>query len=70
MKETEKFSYKESRAKEKKFVRYKDGCEIYAMGLSKFQELAKKAGAVYKINHMALVNTEILDDYLEQFKVQ
>ena len=37
---------------------------------SKFQEIAKEAGAIYKINQMVLVNTEILDSYLEQFKVE
>ena len=39
------------------------------MGITKFQEIAKLAGAVYKINQMVLVNTEILDQYLETFKV-
>ena len=39
------------------------------MGITKFQEIAKLAGAVYKINQMVLVNTEILDQYLEKFKV-
>ena len=40
------------------------------MGMSKFQEIAKEAGVIYKINQMVLVNTEILDSYLEQFKVE
>lgn len=34
------------------------------MGIT-IQEIAKLAGAVYKINQMVLVNTEILDQYLE-----
>ena len=63
------FNYKEAEAKKKKFLRYKEGCEIYSMGITKFQEIAKLAGAVYKINQMVLVNTEILDQYLETFKV-
>ena len=70
MKDTEKFSYAEARAKEQRFVRYKEGCKLYGMGMSKFQEIAKEAGAVYKINHMSLVNTEILDAYLEHFRVK
>ena len=53
----------------KMFIRYREGCEIYSMGITKFQEIAKLAGAVYKINQMVLVNTEILDQYLEKFKV-
>ena len=34
-----------------------------------FQELAKDAGAIYKVGKMALVNCEILDEYLETFKL-
>ena len=33
----------------KKFVRYDEGAKIYSMGLHSFQNLAKDAGAVYKI---------------------
>lgn len=63
------FNYKEAEESRKKFVRYKDGCKVYGMGISKFQEIAKKADAVYKVNQMVLVNTEILDRYLERFRV-
>lgn len=34
----------------KKFVRYQEGAELYSLGLTKFQELAKEAKAVYKID--------------------
>ena len=64
-----RFNYKEAEESRKKFVRYKDGCKAYGMGISKFQEIAKKANAVYKINQMVLVNTEVLDRYLERFRV-
>ena len=30
--------------------------------------MAKKAGAVYKVGNTALINTEIFEAYLEQFK--
>ena len=53
----------------RKFVRYKEGAAMYGMGLSKFQELAKEAQATYKINQMVLVNLDILDEYLELFRV-
>jgi len=53
----------------KKFVRYQEGAELYSLGLTKFQELAKEAKAVYKIDKVALVNCEILDKYLETFRV-
>lgn len=46
-----------------KFVRYKEGAEKYSLGLTKFQELAKEAKAVYKIDGIALVNCEILKSF-------
>ncbi|MCB6414148.1 DUF6462 family protein [Faecalimonas umbilicata] len=53
----------------KKFVRYQEGAERYSLGLTKFQELAKEAKAVYKIDKVALVNCEIFEKYLETFRV-
>ena len=54
----------------KRFVRYTEGAEMYSMGLSKFQELAKDAGACYKINRLVLVNLDVLDAYLETFRIE
>ena len=53
----------------KKFVRYADGARMYSMGLTKFQQLAKDANACYKIGQLVLVNTEILDKYLEAYHI-
>ncbi|MCM1126654.1 MAG: DUF6462 family protein [Lachnospiraceae bacterium] len=53
----------------KKYVRYQEGSEIYSMSVRKFQDLAKDAGAVYKVGKMALVNCEIFDQYMETFKL-
>ena len=53
----------------KKFVRYQEGAERYSMGGTKFTELAKEAKVVYKIDKVALVNCDILDQYLETFRV-
>ena len=47
----------------KKFVRYQEGAELYSIGLTKFQELAKEAKAVY------LVNCEIFEKSLETFRI-
>lgn len=52
----------------KKFVRYKEGAEKYSLGLTKFQELAKEARAVYKIDGVVLVNCEIIEEFLESFR--
>ena len=53
----------------KKFVRYQEGAKMYSMGLTKFQELAKEAKACYKMGQLVLVNTEIIDKYLEKFRI-
>ena len=53
----------------KKFVRYKDGANLYSMSQSKFEEIAKEAGAVYKLNKLVLGNCDILNDYLETFRL-
>lgn len=53
----------------KKFVRYKEGAELYSMCQSKFERLAKDAKAIYKVNKVVLVNLEILDEYLETFRI-
>ena len=51
----------------KKFVRYDEGAKMYSMGLHTFQDLARDAGAIYRIKRIVFVNTEIIDEYLEAF---
>ena len=58
-----------NKEKQKKFVRYQEGADIYSMSVRKFQDLAKDAGAIYKVGKMALVNCEIFDQYMETFKL-
>ena len=53
----------------KRFVRYSEGAEMYSMRKTKFQELAKDAKACYKVNQLVLVNLDILDAYLETFRI-
>lgn len=56
------------KADKKKFVRYKEGAILYSMGMHMFEKIAKDAGAVYHVNRMVLINTEIVDAYLERFR--
>ena len=58
------------KVEKKRLVRYKEGAEIYSMGMNKFQTLAKDAGAILKIDRMVLVDLDIFDQYLETFRVQ
>ena len=48
--------------KAKKFVRYKEGAELYSMGLHTFEALAKEAKAVYHVGNIVLINTELIDE--------
>lgn len=57
------------RANRKKFVRYKEGAELYSICQSKFEQLAKDAKAVYKVNKVVLVNCELFEKYLETFRI-
>ena len=68
MKDDYNESIQKSREKMKKFVRYKEGAELYSMCEKKFGKLAHEAKAVYKYNRLVLVNTEIIDEYLEAFR--
>lgn len=54
----------------KRLVRYKEGVEMYSMGMNKFQTLAKDAGAVLKIDRMVLVDLDVFERYLESFRVK
>ena len=58
------------KVEKKRLVRYKEGAEMYSMGMNKFQTLAKDAGAILKIDRMVLVDLDIFDQYLETFLVQ
>ena len=52
-----------------KYVRYKEGAALYSMCLSKFEEVAKQAQAVYKVGGVCLVNTEIFEKHLELYRL-
>lgn len=51
----------------KRFVRYKEGAEMYSMCQSKFEKMAKEARATYKLDKLVLVNCDIFEEYLETF---
>lgn len=52
----------------KKFVKYDEGAAMFSMGIHSFMDLAKEAKAVYRIRQIVLVNTEIIEEYLENFR--
>lgn len=59
----------QQRVNKKRFVRYKEGAEMYSMCQSKFEQMAKEARAIYKLNKLVLVNCDIFEEYLETFRI-
>ena len=60
--------YSDTKEVFKKIVNAAEGQAVYGISRSHIMEMAKKAGAVYKVGNTALINTEIFEAYLEQFK--
>lgn len=52
----------------KKYVNAIEGSIIYGIGKTHIMVMANEAGAIYKVGNSALINTEIFDEYLEQFR--
>ena len=57
---------------QKKYVRIGEGSITYSIGKHRFVEMARAAGAVYKISEgtggTVLINLDIFDEYMEQFR--
>ena len=64
-----RIDYDAAKKRARKYVRYREGAAIYNMGLSKFSQLAREAKAVFKVDGIVLVNTEVFDRYLEGFRL-
>lgn len=52
----------------KKFVRLDEGAKLYSVGVNTFREWAKDANAIYRIKTITLINTELVDQFLETFR--
>lgn len=71
MKETEKPLRHESQASrnKRKWIRCKDGVEIYSIGKTTLLKLAREAGAAVQIDRTVLIDAEKFDMYLETFRL-
>ena len=74
MKEFMKHLYKvpgTNKIVQKKYVRIGEGSVTYSIGHHRFIEMARAAGAVYKLGDAqggtVLINLELFDEYMEQF---
>lgn len=53
----------------KRYVFYKEGMVLYSMGKDSFRKLAQEAHAILYVKKKAIVDLDILDDYLEQHHI-
>lgn len=52
----------------KQFLRYQEAEIVYSIQHKKLLELASKAGAIYRIDGYVLINRDVINEYLEQFR--
>ena len=52
----------------RQFLRYQEAELVYSMTHRKLLEIAGKAGAIYRIDNTVLINRDIFNEYLEQFR--
>ena len=58
----------EPRKLRKTFLRYKEAEIVYSIQHKKLLELADVAGTLYRIDGYVLINREVFEEYLEQFR--
>lgn len=52
----------------RKYLRYKEAEIVYSIQHKKLLELAGKAGALIRIDGYVLIDRDVFEDYLEQFR--
>lgn len=58
----------ESRKLRKKYLSYKEAEIVYSIQHKKLLELADDAGATIRIGRIVMIDTEILDKYIDSFR--
>ena len=54
----------------KRYVRYEEGAQLYAMKLHTFRNLSKSAKAIRKIKGVTLVNLDEVNAYIEKSRME
>ena len=60
--------YETARKLRRKFLRYQQEEIVYSLSHKKLMQLASDAGAIYRMDGIALINREIFDEYFERFR--
>ncbi|MFR4352627.1 MAG: DUF6462 family protein [Roseburia sp.] len=53
---------------EKRYVRMAEGAKRYSVGLNTFRNMAAEAHAIIHVKRIVLVDTKMIDEYLEAFR--
>jgi hypothetical protein len=61
---------KATKAKQSKYMRYREAKVYYCLGMNTIQRLAKEAGATIRIGRCVLIDTEIFEKYIDSFRVK
>ncbi|HKM35002.1 MAG TPA: DUF6462 family protein [Lachnospiraceae bacterium] len=53
---------------EKRYVRMAEGAKRYSVGLNTFRNMAVEAHAIIHVRRVVLIDTKMIDEYLEAFR--
>lgn len=53
---------------QKSFITYREGCDYYDLTEEVMTRLAKEVGATIRIGRIVMIDTEILDKYIDSFR--
>lgn len=53
---------------EKRYVRMAEGAKRYSVGLNTFRNMAAEAHAIIHVRRVVLVDTKMIEEYLEAFR--
>ena len=57
-----------TKIRQSKYMRYQEARAYYCLGMNPMQRLAKEAGATIRIGRIIMIDTEILNKYVDSFR--
>ena len=54
--------------RQSKYMRYREARAYYCLGMNTIQRLAKEAGETIRIGRVVMIDTEIMDKYIDSFR--
>lgn len=57
-----------TKIRQSKYMRYQEARAYYCLGMNTIQRLTKEAGATIRIGRIVMIDTEILNKYVDSFR--